>query len=244
MRRLLAPITTEHLSYLAGTGWSLERVLLCCVDRLNGLENAASAAGPTPIAAPRYEKFQRASALLRDLQVSGQIELLTDDEGSQVLSVRPEMRGQHAAEVAELHKLLGIGTGRNAYKLVWQSTRQEPDELALKGRSLLGVLYYVSQGVEPPPEHVDAGLVTLTRDADGQPFDWSRVTGRLMRVHASKEPPTNAYVRIRYRDHWFYIADDDLNAKTTFALLTYLFSLQSTASESTAPVLTVSTGGR
>jgi hypothetical protein len=88
-----------------------------------------------------------------------------------------------------------------------------------------------------------AGRVTVTLDASGERFDWSELIGSLFEVRWSASPPANAFVRVPYRGHWFYIADDDLDAKTTFSLLTYLFALQSSSPGGRSPLLTVSSGG-
>lgn len=74
---------------------------------------------------------------------------------------------------------------------------------------------------------VEAGLVTVTLDDDGQPFDWSKVTGKVMRIHAQEHCPRNAYVAVEYRGWWYYIADNDQSSKSTFSLLNILYSLQS-----------------
>ena len=57
----------------------------------------------------------------------------------------------------------------------------------MRCRSLLGVLYFLSQSVELPAPDVQAGLVTVTEDDDGQPFDWSKVTGKVMTIHSQKD---------------------------------------------------------
>src|SRR5947207_965487 len=46
--------------------------------------------------------------------------------------------------------------------------------LDVETRSLLQALYYVSHGIDIPVEHAATGLVTVTRDASGQAFDWRR----------------------------------------------------------------------
>jgi hypothetical protein len=73
--------------------------------------------------------------------------------------------------------------------------------------------------------------------SDGKPFEWSQVMGRVFRVQVSPSEPANAYVRVFYRDHWFYIADSDLNTKTTFSLLTYLFNLKAAGKGGQEPLL-------
>ena len=64
-----------------------------------------------------------------------------------------------------------------------------------------------------------------------------------MRVHSSASRPKNAYIAVPYRGAWFYIADNDLNSKSTYALMTLLFALQSGERKTTAPALTLPIGG-
>jgi len=117
------------------------------------------------------------------------------------------------------------------------------DELAIDTRSLMGVLYYLSTGVEVPARHEEAGLCTRTLNAQGEPFDWSELLEGLFRVHASKSRPKGAAVKVRHRGHWFYIRDDDETSKSTFLLLAQMFSLLTGEIESAKPVLTLPIGG-
>lgn len=110
-------------------------------------------------------------------------------------------------------------------------------------RSLVGVLYYLSHAVEPPREHVEAGLVTVTRGPSGEPFDWSDMLGDLIRIRSSRSEPENAAVAVRHRGWWFFIADDDETSKSTLTLLAQLFALQAGEVETEAPVLTLPVGG-
>jgi hypothetical protein len=116
--------------------------------------------------------------------------------------------------------------------------------LDIEPRSLLGTLYYLSQGVHVPPEHRAQGLVVTTRDDLGCPFDWNQVVGDLFRVCYQRKKPRDAAVAVRYRDYWFYIDDRDLQSKATFALLMELFELRAGGvATGTAPVLTLPIGG-
>ncbi len=110
-------------------------------------------------------------------------------------------------------------------------------------RSLLGALFYLSHAIAVPAVHVEAGLVTVTRDEHGRPFDWGQVTGDLLHVRSGPGRPHGAAVAVPYRGHWFYIDDADLSSKSTFALLVELFSLQSAPADGDAPVLTLPIGG-
>ena len=46
VKQLLSPLSLETLVLMYHSGWSVERVFNCCVQRLNGVRNAFSASGP------------------------------------------------------------------------------------------------------------------------------------------------------------------------------------------------------
>ncbi len=120
------------------------------------------------------------------------------------------------------------------------------DKLDLETRSLLQGLFFVSHGVEVPPEHASRGVARTTLDAAGQPFDWQRVMAGFFTVRSSAgaERPPGAHVAIQYRDFWFYIDETDLETKSTFTLLMELARLNLTDKGGTKPLFTLPLGGR
>ncbi len=120
------------------------------------------------------------------------------------------------------------------------------ENIDLETRSLLQALYYVSHGIEVPSEHEVQGLVTVTLDASGKPFDWHKVTDGLFRVKAShnEEQPKNAHVAVKYKGYWFYIDDADQATKSTFSLLMELARMELAGGATKGPVLTLPVGSR
>ena len=84
--------------------------------------------------------------------------------------------------------------------------------------------------------------MTQTQSAEGEAFDWNEVTGGLFGALVHQRP-ANAFVVVPYRGAWFYIADNDLESKSTFMLLTQLFNLQAGQIKTVAPALTIGVGG-
>lgn len=84
VRRLLTPIDLDVVVLLQRSGWSIERVLRLTVQNLGGLDNAASASGPTPVQAPAFADFLQLTRALRRLQEQGRIELVYEDADSPV----------------------------------------------------------------------------------------------------------------------------------------------------------------
>ncbi|MGH9379043.1 MAG: hypothetical protein ACRD2Z_00280 [Thermoanaerobaculia bacterium] len=244
VRRLLTPVSPATVLLLSQAGWSIERLMLCCVNRLNGLPNAPSAAGPTPDYTPKYGEFHRLARLLRELQVAGYFSFRvdrTDGEEKFLVEVIPSDDPEVDAMAAEVADILGVERGQGTYRLVEEGA-VEAGDLVMSGRSLLGMFFYLSQAVTVPAAHIEAGWVTRTRRPDGSDFDWDELTGRLFRVANSTQRPSGAFTAVPYRGHWFYLDDTDLNSKTTFGLLTLLFSLQASGGEGASPLLTVATG--
>jgi hypothetical protein len=173
--------------------------------------------------------------------------LWSKDDWGLILRTAPEaMRTHHMNCIVQCLRLIP----RQFYEIKLAKEGQivnryeQMDKLYVSTRSTLETMYYLSQGISIPPDHIEQGLVTITLDANGEPFDWTRVTGDLLRVHSSKTCPKRAAVAVLYRGFWFYVDDRDLNSKSTFRLLLGLYSLQVQAAGGQAvPVLTLGVGG-
>ncbi len=270
VQRLLTPMSPETLLLLSQSGWSIERLLLCCVQRIGPLFNAPRAAGPTPVDPPEFEDFQELAEGLRKLQKARLLEAYvqapaepktagdaedstdgkpTDESVVLVLQIRgsEETRAPHADDLRRVLDLLGLAEDADEIHFVHGRLPEagtSPPEVPIVGRSLLGTLFYLSQSVDPPEAHEreDRAWVTVTRDAAGVPFDWNRLTGKLLSIQSGREAPADAFARVRYKGHWFWIDESHHDSKSTFILLTYLFSLQDAGETLQGPLLTVTTG--
>ena len=250
--RMLSPISLDAMMLFEQSGWSAERLLLVAVQRMNDVVNAPTAGGPAPDHPPEYQAFAELAERLQRLRLAGLFGInwkLGEDEkqppgrNSRFWVRRPsDPRSPLAADVAAVRRLLDLKPGKDEFTLTAFPFERRPTEVGVRCRSLLGVLYSLSMSVETPAPDVEAGLVTVTKDDQGRPFDWSRVTGKVMTVHAQREPPQGAYVAVQHRDWWFYIADDDQSSKATLSLLNILFSLQSASGKGRAPLLTLPIG--
>ncbi len=112
-------------------------------------------------------------------------------------------------------------------------TQRAPNEITVQPRSLMGVMSFLSRGVEVPEAHRELGWVVDMGSWEGLvPF----------RIRSSKEKPGDVFVTVRYHDHWFYIDLADHESKRAFGLLIYIFELQAPATTAAAPILTLPTG--
>jgi len=244
VRSVLTPVDIDTFMLLANSGWSIERLLRINVDRMNGLANAENASGPTPSSAPNYEKFARAAKLLRSLQTRGALEFGYQQKGDgqvPVMYIRKEALDWD--ETRELYTHLGFENGRSVFKLNLGGISPYRDSLGINIRSLMGMVFQFTLGVDVPERDTAAGRVTVTRDSAGNPFDWSAVIGDLFHIHSQPDQPVNAQTAVQYRGSWFYIDDSDMSTKYTIMLLQQLSALLGGKAEKVAPVLTLPIGG-
>ena len=252
LKQILSPVPLEAVLILTQSGWSVERVVKVCVERVNGLDNASNASGPTPSREPRYERFKEMAEILRELQVADALELgaapcETGAEGHMqsghdlVLRLKPQE--ELTKSIARLQELLGVKVINNELRLTNNFLNRPENGLAVRTRSMMGIFFYLSHNAEVPASHLADGLVTQTKGKNETIFDWNKVTGGLFRVKSTASRPPHPFVAVPYRGNWFYIADNDLESKSTFMLLTQLFNLQAGQIKTVAPALTIGVGG-
>ena len=157
------PIPLDSIMLFEQSGWSADRLLLVTVQRVNDVFNAPTAAGPTPARKPDYEAFADFAERLQRLRSAG----LSGSTGSRrnMKPTRPDAiptsgctrRPTPTARSPQM-------SPRSAATSTWSRAetisgspafpfKRQPTEVGLRCRSLLGVLYFLSQSVEPP----DAG---------------------------------------------------------------------------------------
>ena len=137
---------------------------------------------------------------------------------------------------------MSIKSGLNNYVITLSPKQNEPNEIRVVTRSLLGILFYLSQAVEVPEQDTRKGKVTRTLKTSGEIFDWKEVTGELLTIRSDSSRPENSTLMVFYRGTWFYIDDSDLKSKSTFALLSQIFSLQAKKIKGKVPILTLPVG--
>ncbi|MCL4179381.1 MAG: hypothetical protein KJ072_16765 [Verrucomicrobia bacterium] len=240
VKALITPLSPEAVFSTIESGWPAEAILFATLSRLNGLRNQEASATGFSQADPR---FIRALELLGRIQAAGAVGLRAEIDGQRrqttVVAIHSKnIPEQTLADTRELRELLGLSPDATEFKLVAGSLAANDRELALKPRSLMHILGIMAAQVEVPAEDVAQGRaapgVVDAEQQGGHPV-------RLARILSSKQKPADAYVVVQYRDHWFWIEDDDLRSKRAFAFMMMLFTLTDSGDKQGLPVLTIPT---
>ena len=190
----------------------------------------------------------------RDLSKKDKLQLLKKGKSSYAVEV-PQEKISELLEECGIAKTRAAAAGAQSLEFLGlQEAGTSPPGAAPPGgdsgklsvpiqlRSLMDLMFYLAQGIQVPDSHAD--LVRNYADMNKERKPWRDYTSDLLNVHCSPTPPKDPYVAVQYRGCWFYIADNDLNSKDTFAEVSYLFALRSTELPLAPPVLTIPVAGR
>jgi hypothetical protein len=205
------------------------------VRAINDVYNQSGSPSRSRAADPR---FQRVATLLRLIQQEGGLGVRSErrrDGESTVIFFRSDAGGKLGEAIAELRGLLGIRTDARDLRLAFGSLRHDDNEVTLLTRSMMEMLVELSAGVDVPASHVAEGRARVIGPPGGMPD----APAPLVHIRSSVDEPPDAYVAVRYRNHWFWIDDRDLASKRTFTFLRIFSSIAETGTVPQIPILTI-----
>jgi len=242
IKKNLSPLDPEVLILLSRSGWRLERIMRLTLNSINDLDNAAAASGPTPAFAPDTSDFEKLLSVIEKVG-HGQFVLgYTIINDQKVLALDARMEMLERPEMQDFTKILKVD--KHSFYVVnveGNTDYRSNKEIDIKVRSLSGIEFYLSHGVQVPEEHIMQNKVRITKTADGEVFDWDSIFGDLFQIQSSRQEPSEeiAAVKCFWRGYWFYIDDTDIGSKNTFMLLNQITALQSGAMDKSGPLLTL-----
>jgi hypothetical protein len=237
VRGIATPLRPEQVFSAILAGWPAETILFTAVSSLNGLANQRLAGVAPRSADPR---FLRVMQLLGNLQASSAVGfrfLEGKQPGTRTILFfrRADLSERESQEIDEVRQLLRLDPAATEFELVYGPTPASDREIAVQTRSLIQILLEVGGQVNVPPAHIAEGRATP------ELADPSPETIRRLRIHSTTERPSDAFLSVPYRDHWFWIDDRDLTTKRNFAILMLLFALADTGERKGLPLLTIPT---
>ena len=234
VKEFMGPIAFESL-LLINTSWPIDRILRCCVQRLNDLKNAPSASGPTPSYPPEFREFKELVEIFRELEKHDGIDIVVvanpnTERNDIAFELDPKVATPE--QLNRIWELLGVDPGTYYMKFVpYHGKERGRDEVMVQTRSPISVLYFLSQGVHVPIQDEYNGLVTTTLDEWGNGFNWDEVLDGVINIQSSccstlENSCLDRKIKVYYRGTEFYIDDRDLNSKATFSMVSQLLALQ------------------
>ncbi len=234
---MITPIPPPALLMRVVEGWPIDILLQMGAQSINGLSNRKGGA-QGHAADP---DFLRLVAALRRLQASGVIDFRVDvsketkQEGTILIISQMDLSPEIQADRALVRSLLGLRPDLKEIKIVYGTMSGKDDVIAMQTRSGFQLLTQLGSYIEVPPEHVAEGRtypqIQSSVDALSLP--------PLIKIHAEKSLPTDAFAAIKYRDYWYWIDDRDYRSKGIFTFLLIIMTLADTGEKSPVPIVTI-----
>jgi hypothetical protein len=240
-KTFMTPIPPSAVLFMLQAGWPAELVLPITIEAINGLRAQRSAGLREQVG---EVGFYRVVELFGVLQRAGAMGMrVTKGKGMQDSTVivirRKNIPPEIEAAATELAELLSIRRSAGEYTISFGEVAENDSDLAMLTRSTLAIMVELAGQVRVPAAHVEDGR-TLPSLADKE------VAGanvrRLVDIRSSTDRPDDAFVAVKYRDHWFSIDDRDFKSKRSFAYLMLLFSLTESGGKEGLPLVTIPAG--
>ncbi len=243
LNTVITPVFPSGILLLSQAGMPADVVLSCGVDSINNLRNRPN------VALSRTDDradpgFVRLLELFAEMQGHGFSPVRfekTKDTPVAVLTIPLGVEGEFSEQFREARELLGLDPEITDFTLVYGSAKRAKEEIAIRTRSVLGMLTFVSRTVSIPEEPEPSTIHASREGHEPQPVTAPYMTP--MKVRHSRRAPADSAVAVKYRGYWFYVEENDSRSKAALTFLLYATSLAKGGAKGIAPVITVSTGG-
>jgi hypothetical protein len=234
---MITPIPPPALLMRAEEGWPIDMLLEIGAQSINGLSNRKG--GTRGHAAD--PEFVKLMAALQRLQASGVLDLRvemsrqTKVEGTVLVISQKNLSPEIEADRALVRKLLGLRPDLQEFKIIFGSVSGKDDEIAMQTRSGFQILTQLGANVEVPPEHIAERRTYPPIPESGEALSMPP----LIRIHAEKSQPEDAFAAVKYRDYWYWIDDRDFRSKGIFTFLMIIMTLAESGEKVQAPIVTI-----
>jgi len=235
LKRLMTPIPPASVMFMLQAGYAAQRVMPMMLDSINGITNGSNrrqrAADP---------RFGRLVHLVSEAQQAGTIRIRIEHpkqgEETSVLIFPASKDPAAVSRRQEIIKLLGLKPETQELKVNYGAYSGKGDEIDLDTRSMLEVMLEFAAAMQVPEADVTGGKAAPGAVSGQDKAPWS---GPPMRVLVGDSAPRDAFVTVPYNGRWYWIADTDIESKSTFGVVMLLFSIAETGTKGAAPVVTI-----
>jgi len=236
VNNLLRPIPPQAIFAMIQAGHQADFILQTAVRAMNDVYNFSGAPARARDADPA---FQRVVAAFRRIQQAGALGVRTQkrrDGETTLIFFRDKVEPEIAEDIRELKTALGIRGDAREMALAFGSLQRADNEITLLTRSMMEMMVELTSGIDIPDQHLAEGRA---RPAPPSARGSGPRSNPQIHIRSASLQPSDAYVAVRYRDHWFWIDDRDLGSKRIFTFLRIFSSIAETGSVPQLPLLTI-----
>lgn len=237
IKTMMTPFPPGALMFLIEAGWSVNLIMQVGLQAINGLRNHKGGFVGHPV----DPEFVQLVQSLRRLQEAGAlgVSLKRENNNEDVTMLffhTRRLKTELAQDVATVRQLLGIQPDAQEVRITYGADAHTTNEVALLTRSGFQVMMELASLATVPSEHIaERRTFGVTHKA----ADEKPALPPLMVIGSQVEEPADAFVKIRYRDWWFFIDDREFQSKRVFTFLMVLFTLSETGQKLQQPILTI-----
>jgi hypothetical protein len=236
LRGLITPIDPKNIFFMLQAGYPADFVLGLTVESINGVRNRSTAGGSVREADP---EFVHALQLMREVQAAGAIGMRVEEEKGKsstgvIFFRREDVPAEIVEKAAEVRRLLKMPASGEKFTLIYSPGRGSENELAINSRSMLQIMGAFASYLDVPEAHV--------KDHSAMPsFDNESAESRKqkVRIYSGNTKPANAFAKVYYRDHWYWVDDGDWRTKRALTAVMFFFTLADTGSAEKLPLVTI-----
>ncbi|MGZ8095903.1 MAG: hypothetical protein ACXWTH_08575 [Methylosarcina sp.] len=237
MQVMITPIPPSALLMRAEEGWPIDMLLQIGAQSINGISNRKG--GARGHAAD--PDFARLLAALQRLQASGVIDLRVgkaedkNQESTVMVISQKKLSAEIQADRELVRKLLGLRPDIHEFNIIYGAVSGKEDVIAMQTRSGFQILNQLASNVDVPPEHIaEQRTYPPIPELGG-----TQSLPPLIKIHAEKSRPADAFAAVKYRDYWYWTDDRDFRSKGIFTFLMIIMTLSETEDKAQLPVITI-----
>jgi hypothetical protein len=208
IRNLLSPISPNFLLLAIRTGAYTYPAMMIYVNRINDLRNPDFLEIPEEKPDPRFQRFVELSLELNRADVVHWVRDPREEISFDILITKysPAYTEKVREYLSLIEQPMAADESQDIILPVYFTIKgRDFKGVAITTRSTGEMIQILRAAVQVPEEHSNAGLAI-----DFPPMG---PIGEKLRIHSSKDRPTQATVSVKHRGYWFYIDDSDLRTK-------------------------------
>jgi hypothetical protein len=237
-RSLLAPLPLPAILLLVQSGYPVHHVFRICVQDINGLNNSRSGVAVERKGDPAFFELLDLLHVLQETDGIAMRPRVINEREKIVMIFKTPKDEATSGLLKKVKEHLGLNMETMEFPVVHGGNAVNDQEIAIQGRSMLQIMTEYAAGIDVPSLDVSEGRVYAVETR----YSEQGQLPTLIKVRNGARKPGDAFVAVPYRDHWFWIEDQDIRSKTMFRFLMILFSFTERGeSGQVAPVVTVPT---